>query len=157
MITLVKGDLLKSKCNIICHQVNCQGKMGAGIAKQIRQLYPKVYTEYIDFCNKNKKHLLGDCQFVDVSSDIFQCIANLFGQEYYGCGALYTDYDALRSSFNKVKDFCNHLLQYRNDISVGIPYNIGCGLAGGDWNIVIKIIEDIFKDEEHIHIEIYKL
>ena len=28
--------------------------------------------------------------------------------------------------------------------SVSIPYNIGCGLAGGDWNIVSKMIEEIF-------------
>ena len=24
-----------------------------------------------------------------------------------------------------------------------MPYNIGCGLAGGDWNSYIKIIKDL--------------
>ena len=28
-------------------------------------------------------------------------------------------------------------------MSITIPYNIGCGLAGGDWNIVYKIIEEL--------------
>lgn len=32
-MTYYKGDLLKSPCNMICHQVNCQGVMGDGIAK----------------------------------------------------------------------------------------------------------------------------
>ena len=31
---------------VICHQVNCQGVMGAGIAKQIRARWPEVYEDY---------------------------------------------------------------------------------------------------------------
>lgn len=49
MITYRNGDLLKSNCNIICHQVNCQGVMGAGIAKQIRLTYPSVFKAYEDY------------------------------------------------------------------------------------------------------------
>jgi len=29
---------------------------------------------------------------------------------------------------------------------VYIPYKIGCDLAGGDWNIIEKIIEEDFPD-----------
>lgn len=36
------GDILKSKADIICQQVNCKGAMGAGLAKQIKEKYPKV-------------------------------------------------------------------------------------------------------------------
>ena len=46
MITYVKGDLLDSNCDYICHQVNCRGVMGAGIAKQIRERFPEVYRVY---------------------------------------------------------------------------------------------------------------
>ena len=45
MITYKNGDLLESNCNFICHQVNCQGVMGSGIAKQIRNLFPFVYED----------------------------------------------------------------------------------------------------------------
>lgn len=38
MITHHNGDLLKSGCDIICHQVNLQGIMGGGLAKQIAAL-----------------------------------------------------------------------------------------------------------------------
>lgn len=33
MIIYENSDLLKSDCMIRCHQVNCQGKMNAGLAK----------------------------------------------------------------------------------------------------------------------------
>jgi O-acetyl-ADP-ribose deacetylase (regulator of RNase III) len=46
MIHYVKGNLLDSNCDYICHQVNCQGVMGSGIARQIRERYPVVYLYY---------------------------------------------------------------------------------------------------------------
>ena len=46
MIKHIKRDIFKSGADLICHQVNCQGVMGSGIAKQVREKYPKVYKEY---------------------------------------------------------------------------------------------------------------
>ena len=51
MIHYVKGNLLDSNCDYICHQVNCQGVMGSGIARQIRERWPEVYKDYYDHCN----------------------------------------------------------------------------------------------------------
>ena len=34
------------------------------------------------------------------------------------------------------------------NLTVAIPSGIGCGNANGDWKIVYKIIEDIFKDSK---------
>ena len=31
---------------VVCHQVNCQGVMGAGLAAQIRRMFPGVYDDY---------------------------------------------------------------------------------------------------------------
>jgi hypothetical protein len=31
--------------------------------------------------------------------------------------------------------------------SLGLPYKIGCGLAGGDWENMLNIIFDIFEDQ----------
>ncbi|RAP14807.1 hypothetical protein HS9_00130 [Bacillus velezensis] len=41
-----------------------------------------------------------------------------------------------------------------NTRSITLPYGIGCGLAGGNWNDVNKMIESIFEDYE---VTIYKL
>ncbi len=31
-------------------------------------------------------------------------------------------------------------------LTIAMPYRIGCGIANGDWNIVYKIIEQVFND-----------
>jgi O-acetyl-ADP-ribose deacetylase (regulator of RNase III) len=36
MIKIVKGDLLSVNRGIIGHQVNCQGKMGSGVANKVK-------------------------------------------------------------------------------------------------------------------------
>jgi len=36
MIKIINGNILDAKETFICHQVNCQGVMGAGLAKAIR-------------------------------------------------------------------------------------------------------------------------
>ena len=45
----VKGDILttptRNEDTVICHQVNCCGVMGAGLAKQIRDKWPVVFDE----------------------------------------------------------------------------------------------------------------
>ena len=49
MIYNIVGDLLKQdKVDIICHQTNCKGVMGAGIAFQIKRTYPEVFKKYKD-------------------------------------------------------------------------------------------------------------
>lgn len=40
------------------------------------------------------------------------------------------------------------------NLKIAIPYGIGCGIANGDWNIVYKIIEEVFDDYE---VTLYKL
>ena len=42
MLIYVKGNLLDKQWDIFCHQVNCKGVMGSGIAKQIAEKYPEV-------------------------------------------------------------------------------------------------------------------
>ena len=41
-IKIIDGNLFDSKAKIIAHQVNCQGKMNSGVAKEVRQRYPHV-------------------------------------------------------------------------------------------------------------------
>ncbi len=50
MIKHVDEDLLQVQADVIAHQVNCQGVMGAGIAKQIRNrlLSREQFLEYVN-------------------------------------------------------------------------------------------------------------
>jgi len=149
MIKVVIGDLLEAEENILVHQVNAQGKMGSGIAKQIRTKYPKVYEEYKAFCdNKAPQELIGKLQAVNVDGG--KIVINLFGQYDYGYdGERYTSYDALYDGLEHIKKVAKE-----NKLSVAVPHSIGCGLGGANWSIVYKIIEEIFEDYE---VTIYKL
>ncbi len=57
MIKIVNGSILQSKVPYICHQVNCMGAMGTGVAKQIKALYPSVYEECKRVCDEYRKNL----------------------------------------------------------------------------------------------------
>ena len=140
MIKIVDGDILQAKEDIRCHQTNALGVMGGGIAKQIKEKYPEVYKAYKELCLlHNSKDLLGAVQYVECHDG--HIIANLFGQEGFGRNKQYTDYDALR---NALKIVYKRVKQYQE--SIAIPVNLGCGLAGGNWDIVYKIIEEVFDD-----------
>ena len=36
MVRIIEGDLMNAQCDIIAHQVNCQGAFNSGVAKAIR-------------------------------------------------------------------------------------------------------------------------
>lgn len=143
MIKHIKCDIFESGADIICHQVNCQGVMGSGIAKQVKEKYPEVYIKYKKICDEHtqdRSSLLGKVQLIDVSG---KSIANLFAQEYYGYdGKCYTDYNALR----KCLKIANDCLDWEQTIA--IPYLMGCRRGGGDWDIVYQMIEEIFGDSD---------
>lgn len=141
MIKHIKCDIFESGADVICHQVNCQGVMGSGIAKQVREKYPVVYETYKELCGQDKpKNLLGIAQPVQANDKTI--IVNIFAQENFGYdGKCYTDYDALREGFKTVRD------NNKDDV-IAIPYLMGCHRGGGDWNIVYKMIEEIFSDSD---------
>lgn len=139
MIEYRNGDLLDSDADIIVHQVNCLGAFNSGLAGQIRRKWAEVYDEYRKACDNsydNPEDLLGAVQFVMVDG---KYVANCFGQLAYGKARRYTDYDALRSALKTVREFMPQA-------HIAIPHKIGCGLGGGDWNVVSGIIEETFNN-----------
>ena len=156
MIVYKECDIFESGADIICHQVNCQGVMGSGLAKQVRERYPIVYKEYKSWCdNRKPEDLLGKSQYVplvpmtDVASGIYQQgdimgIINIFGQLDYGYdGKCYTNYEVLRHAFANIRKFCK---LYAFDPVIAFPYNFGCARGGGNWETISEIIEDAFFD-----------
>lgn len=142
MIKHIKCDIFKSNAEVICHQVNCQGVVDSGIAKQVKENYPKVFELYKLLCEKYHKEgrtLLGKVQAPDI--DGFRCIANLFAQKNYGYdGKGYTDYDALKKCLVHIKNVFQKKV-------IAFPYLMGCH-KDGDWNRVYSIIQDIFSGDD---------
>lgn len=145
MIKHIQCDIFESGADVILHQVNCQGVMGSGVARQVRKKFPGVYNAYKTLCNMmpNRTQLLGKVQQVRLLTS-GKFIANLFAQENYGRdGKCYTDYNALKRCLQSVRNY-----PMFDNQTVAIPYLMGCDRAGGDWNIVYKMIEDIFSDSD---------
>lgn len=164
-ISIKQGNLLYANENIIVHQVNCQGVMGAGVARQIKEKWPIVYDHYmrmIKTCEKlliPRKKLLGE-----VCWDMIQekardgghdkWIASIFGQLDYnrnGEKKLQTDYDALKKGFITI---ANNASWY--DESVAMPYMIGCGRGGGNWSKVLEMIYEVFEPLENVDVVLYE-
>lgn len=141
-LMIVPGNILKVKEGLILHQVNNCGKMGAGLAKDIKDLYPSHYEDYIDKYNKafnlsdksssKVDSLLGD--FVETTIGSLK-IRGIFSQDGYGRDKCYTSVDLFKKC---LLDIANSTVD-----TVYIPYGIGCGLAGGNWVEISKIIYEV--------------
>ena len=126
----INQNILKVKEGIICHQGNCQGVMGAGVALQIVRKYPIVLREYKEALKKGAK--LGDIIITPVV-DRYLSVATILGQDKYGKDRkVYTDYDALEGCLRELGSLNQQLY---------FPYKMSCGFAGGDWSKVLGLIE----------------
>lgn len=148
MLQVAKGNLLAANTDYICHQVNCMNVMGAGVAKAIYSKWPEVKTEYHKFCNgvAEPKALLGQFQIVPLRGES-RSVINIFGQLNYGRrpGTVYTDYGALQTAFTGINSLCASQ-------TIAFPYGFGCGLAGGDWIVVEKLMLEHLCD---CHVTVY--
>ena len=167
----IQCNLLDAPVDYICHQVNCQGRMGSGIAKQIRERWPVVYKNYMakiyavdEFVSKTyggyengpntSEILLGDIQIVGLwedyyATDFHQSVINMFAQQYYGYdGKRYTSYDAFWNCLNLIKQ------TVPKGSTIGFPDHIGCGLGGANWEVILTMIKEVLND---YNVYIYKL
>lgn len=146
------GNLLDAQTDVIAHQVNCQGVMGSGVAKYIREKWSNVFEEYKKYCDDIWSHqVFGTCLLVSIDNE--QYVANLFGQSRYGKnGKRYTNYEAL---YKALESLVAQMVDV-NKKSVAFPYKMSSDRGGADWNVVLAMIESIFKDTD-ITIEIWSL
>jgi O-acetyl-ADP-ribose deacetylase (regulator of RNase III) len=137
----IVGDLVKDaeQYEVILHGCNCFNTMGAGIALQVKNKYPQAYA--VDCTTKSgDKAKLGTISY---TTDTIPIIVNCYSQyDFRGrrVGKMDLDYNALKSALTAVKkEFSGK--------KIGMP-RIGAQLAGGDWNVIIRIIEEVFQGED---------
>lgn len=159
MVKIVNGNLLDAKEDIIAHQVNCRGVMGSGVALAIREKWPKVYEEYKKCVDKmtdmgTRGRLLGVVWWVIVGeAGNRKRIANVFGQDNLGRdGKQYTDYKALKKGLEEVA--YNASVYGR---TIAMPWGIGCGTGGGDWEGVVEPMINDIADRYGVEIVLYRL
>lgn len=138
MLKHMKGDLLalaeRGKFDMIVHGCNCKNTMGSGIAKQIKDKYPEAYkadTEY----DTLPYHKLGNFSRAKIYSSTNFTIVNAYTQyDYLPRGQDHFEYASFAVILQK-------LAHYWGNYDFGFPY-IGMGLAGGDSDRIISMLEE---------------
>lgn len=137
----VKGDLIKLSLNgefdVIVHGCNCFNTMGGGIAKQIKLYFPEAYKVDLS-TKKGDKSKLGTITYYATKNI---AVVNAYTQYHYNPHTIQVDYNAIRKCFKEIKKTFGG-----KNLKFGIP-KIGAGLAGGDWNIISKIIDEEMLNE----------
>lgn len=132
MITIKNGDLLEATEKVIGHQVNCFGIAG-GLAYHMFEKYPDAENDYMQLTQRaNPWAIKGMTQLTGQQKD-GHIIANIFGQ--YQPGADYNP-EILEEALEMLGTQARVM-----EWSVALPYKLSCGIAGGDWDEVLDIIE----------------
>lgn len=126
---------------IIAHVTNNQGGWGSGFVLAISHRWSMPEDAYRQWARNSelnrmrKPFELGQVQMVGVRADID--VANMVAQHKFATpqNPVALRYGALEDCLNQVRDYAQRL-----NASVHMP-RIGCGLAGGDWNLVSDIID----------------
>jgi O-acetyl-ADP-ribose deacetylase (regulator of RNase III) len=153
MIDIRSGNIVHEVTRgVILQQVNAQGVMGSGVAKDIRDKWPVVFEEYSKvlgpaYTQKDSGlHMLGKMIPVQVEKDLW--VLNLVSQQFFGRekGRRYTSYDALDVALTRAAEWALsdawglEDTWYAQRLPIHFPA-IGCGLGGGRWTVVESLIE----------------
>ena len=150
MIKYLNGNVLDVEHNVlIVHGVNCAGVMAAGIAREIKSKYPKVFDAYRKTYESLTKDLFstglipGDIEVIQVDENKFnhKYICNANTQPNFGRYQRQVDYEAMVSCFENIKSYVLEVEKQHNvKLDIVFP-KIGAGLGGGDWDIISVIID----------------
>ncbi|HEY8503047.1 MAG TPA: macro domain-containing protein [Gemmataceae bacterium] len=139
-VEYVAGDLFANRvgARAIGHGCNCQGSMGAGIAKSFRERYPEMYEEYRRRCKAEPREFNpGDCFLW--KCDDRPWVFNLGTQENYWRSR--ATYEAVEAALRKMREQADA----EGIDRVAIP-RAGTGYGGLSWKKVRAVIERVFGD-----------
>ena len=139
---IARGDLLQADDDIIIHQTNCISKTAKGLAKDIFTRFPYADT-YQTRTEPNKPDTIS---MHGQRGGKQRLVANLYAQHKPGS----TRKGGNDNAHEREDWFWRCMLalgkyikqQMRGPVTVGIPWRIGCGMAGGNWNRYKQMIED---------------
>lgn len=116
MVKIKQGNILDCTENIIVHQVNVQGVMGGGVARQLANRYSGLEKKYSEHCkdlDNDYQYLKGNVFFYGTSDN--KTICNMFSQKEN----FDTDYEAMKKALIYIKKWAEN-----NNLSICMPYRI---------------------------------
>lgn len=143
-IRYLKGDATNPQTDgkkIIVHICNDIGAWGKGFVLAISKRWTKPEQEYRKWIKEGGNFGLGEVQFVTVDSDI--TIANMIGQR-----GIRSSKQSVPIRYESVNDCLQKVGEKAVEIgaSVHMP-RIGCGLAGGKWELIEPLINVTLVDK----------
>lgn len=139
--------LIDGEIDVLLHVCNNKGVMGSGIALEIKNRIPDAYRWY-RYSYEHGECVLGEYS-IGCPDRGSKKVFNMVAQDGYGKGIRHLNYGALSECLRKVAE---HRAYTNNNI--GIPYKLGADRAGGDWEIVLELVEYFLKD---FNVVVYKL
>lgn len=146
MIEHIKGDCLQDSDipRFILQVVNNKGGFGKGFALATANKYPEVVTKYKEWYGNSilynsHQFRMGAIQKIRIDNKL--TFINLLCQDGYKTNKnpQPLKYDGLLICLQQVQ-------MINDDREIWIPYLMGCGLAGGDWDKVKEIINEALPD-----------
>jgi O-acetyl-ADP-ribose deacetylase (regulator of RNase III) len=128
----------EGKFDAIAHGCNCFHTMGSGIAKQVKRRYPEAYAHDVKYTVYGDFSKLGDHTFVYYENKGY--LFNLYTQFDFTRSERDVEYGSMFIALNSMVSRLD--AEVTHPIQIGIPL-IGCGLAGGDVDILMQMIERI--------------
>lgn len=171
-VFFVKGDLLTHPCDLIVHQCNCLTITSAGLATDIFKLYPEADLYSKRRSIPNQKLAIPEDRGVPGTCVITGHIAAIFGQWRPGkvnsrYHHAYPEHVLTETNKQRVFWFQQGLQHLEDQLkaqeprlnmqvvkTVAFPYLIGCGLAGGDWQVYLAHIADFAHRNPQLTIDI---
>ena len=115
--------------------------MGAGVARAIRKSFPEAYEEDLKTI-RGSKDKMGSYSIARIDqNESSLLIINAYTQYHWSGTGVKVNYESVDQVFKSIK---KHFSGKR----IGYPM-IGAGLAGGDWEVISKIIDQNLIDEDH--------
>ena len=153
----VYGDLLSGAEQVVCQQLNCLTTKPHGLSASLARRYPysNVYAmrkqslAINNRCTRDSEGIPGTANFCNGLRG--PIVAGLFAQHDFGRPGTRTPCHQDSAEMRRVwfasalQDVRSFMIKH-NLKSIGIPYMIGCGLAGGDWEVYRKMLDEFAKD-----------
>jgi hypothetical protein len=159
-IKTIKGDILDAKEDYIVQQCCCTAVRPAGLSKAIAERF-----DVNPYATRRPMKKGGNTSVEEDRATPGSCV--ILGERKVAC--LFAQYAQGKPGANEIADgakdrrayfsaaFMDLIVQIAPDASLAIPYKIGCGLAGGNWDHYERLLNKIAAANPRLTITIYQL
>jgi len=142
-VQTITGNLLKTDIQYIAHQCNAVTNKSAHLSKDVFAAFPwaDIYTPRKNYSSVPMTEEMPGNIIVKGNGQEQRYVINIMGQ-YYPGNVKYSDSrkDGYRARQEYFASALNKILRIDNLEAIAFPHGIGCGAAGGDWDIYQKMI-----------------